>query len=119
MQGKDINQRLVFAANEGELHQVELESIISLVWIRCPRHKWFGRKCVEMAAISAALHFCSGAKAKQRVMELCGIASGEQTVLTSEKRGIQRVKKTEKMIIRAVQNGRTSYKEGYIKDRGG
>ena len=51
---------------------------------------------MEMAAVSAALHFCFDAKAKHRVMELCGIASGAQTVLASEKRGIQNMKKTEK-----------------------
>ena len=75
------------------------ESINSLVWIRCPKHKWFGRKRVEMAAISATLHFCSGAKAKHRVMELCGIAGGEQTVLASEKRDMLRVKKAEKRAV--------------------
>lgn len=35
------------------------ECINSLVWIRCPKHRWFGRKCVEMAGISATSHFCS------------------------------------------------------------
>ncbi|KAL9981996.1 hypothetical protein ACROYT_G010772 [Oculina patagonica] len=51
------------------------ECINSLVWIRCPKHKWFGRKRVEMVAISATLHFCSRTKAKHRVMELSGMGS--------------------------------------------
>ena len=72
------------------------ECINSLVWIRCPKHRWFGRKHVEMAAISATLHFRSGAKAKHRVMELSGIKAGVQTVYASQKRDIQRVKKAEK-----------------------
>ena len=72
------------------------ECINSLVWIQCPKHRWFGRKRVEMTAISATLHFCSGAKAKHRVMELSGIKAGVQTMYASQKRDIQRVKKAEK-----------------------
>ena len=44
------------------------------------------------AIISATLHFCSGAKVTHRVMKFTG---GEQTVLASEKRDIQRVNKAE------------------------
>jgi len=49
-----------------------------------------------MTAIFATLHFCSGAKAKHRVMELSGIKAGVQTMYASQKRDIQRVKKVEK-----------------------
>ena len=59
------------------------ECINSLAWIRCPKHRWFGRKRVEMAAISATLHFCSGAKTKHRVMDLSGITAGVQTMYAS------------------------------------
>ena len=44
-----------------------------------------------------AKHFCSGAKAKYRVMELSGIKAGVQSyVYQSQKPDIQRVKKAEK-----------------------
>ncbi|EDO41956.1 predicted protein [Nematostella vectensis] len=35
------------------------ERLNSLVWLRCPKQRWFGRKRVEMAAVAAALHFSS------------------------------------------------------------
>ena len=49
-----------------------------------------GWKRVEMAAISATLHFCSGAKTKHWVMELSGVAAGEQSVVIAIKREISR-----------------------------
>ena len=73
------------------------ECVNSLVWVRCPKLKWFGRKRVEMAAISAALHFSSGAKkTKHSVMNLSGISAGVQTVHESQKRGTHRVRKAQK-----------------------
>ncbi|XP_048578883.1 uncharacterized protein LOC125560699 isoform X1 [Nematostella vectensis] len=72
------------------------ECLNSLVWLRCPKHRWFGRKRVEMAAVSAALHFSSEATAKNRVMELAGIPAGAQTAAASTRRDKQRVKSAEK-----------------------
>ena len=72
------------------------ECLNSLVWIRCPKHKWFGRKRVEMAAISAILQFSSGATAKHRIMELSDIPAGTQTSHASLRRDNLRVKKAQK-----------------------
>ena len=39
------------------------ESVNSLVWIRCPKHKWHERKRIKLATASATLHFSAGATA--------------------------------------------------------
>jgi len=74
------------------------ECLNSLVWMRCPKHKWFGRKRIEMATISAVLQFSSGATAKHRIMELADIPAGSQTATASIRRDNQRVKKAEKRV---------------------
>ena len=62
------------------------ESINSLVWNRCPKHKYRWPKTVEMAAMSAILQFNDGASAKEEVMERAGIPSGEFTAEISLKK---------------------------------
>ncbi|XP_048590323.1 uncharacterized protein LOC116614896 isoform X3 [Nematostella vectensis] len=71
------------------------ESVNSLVWSRCPKHKWFGRGRVEMAVVSAALQFSAGATAKHRVMSLAGIPPGSSTMKASSRRDSLRVQKAE------------------------
>ena len=66
--------------------------------MRCPKHKWFGRKRVEMAAISAILQFSSGATAKHRVMELADIPAASQTSQASSRRDNLRVRKAQKRV---------------------
>ena len=52
------------------------ESINSLVWIRCPKHKWHGRKRILLATASVTLQFSAGATAKHKVMARAWLAVG-------------------------------------------
>ena len=54
------------------------ESINSLVWMRAPKHKYYGPQRVEMAAIGAIVQF-NGASGKHLVMEKAGIAQGKHS----------------------------------------
>ena len=45
------------------------ESVNSLVWNRCPKHRNRGIKSVETAAASAIMQFNIGAKGRHRIME--------------------------------------------------
>ena len=55
VQGKDVNRRVVYAASEIGDWQVIFqalpknanESVNSLVWVRCPTHKWHGKGWVS------------------------------------------------------------------------
>ena len=59
--------------------QTANESVNSLVWVRCPKHKWHGRKRTELATASAAPHFSAGATVKHEVMAKAGLAVGAHT----------------------------------------
>ena len=73
------------------------ESVNSLVKIRCPKHKWHGRKRIELATASATLHFSAGATAKYEVMVRAGLVVGAGTRKKS-RRDSGRMKKAEKRI---------------------
>ena len=45
------------------------ESLNSMVWVRCPKHKHHGFKAVRCAVASAVCHFHQGAKSRIRIME--------------------------------------------------
>jgi hypothetical protein len=45
------------------------QSLNSMVWIRCPKHKYHGFKVVRCAVASAVCHFHQGAKSRIRIME--------------------------------------------------
>ncbi|CAH3019405.1 unnamed protein product [Porites evermanni] len=72
-------------------------SVNSLVKIRCPKHKWHGRKRIELATASATLHFSAGATAKYEVMVRAGLVVGAGTRKKS-RRDSGRMKKAEKRI---------------------
>ena len=55
------------------------DSVNSIVWVRCPKHKRCGRKRIELATASATLHFSAGATAKHEVMAKAGLAVGVHT----------------------------------------
>jgi len=91
------------------------ESLNSLIWSRCPKHKWFGRKRVEMAAISAILQFSSGATAKHTVMELADIPLGMQTATASMRKDSIRVKKANKRTSEKSKKERRAKRRNAIR----
>ena len=74
------------------------ESINSLVWIRCPKHKWHGRKRILLATASVTLQFSAGATAKHEVMARAWLAVEGQTRRESTRRDSESIKKAEKRI---------------------
>lgn len=80
------------------------ESINSLVWNKCPKHKWHGSKRIGMAANAAALHFSCGATKKHDVMREAGLVVGHHTNRASERRDSGRVKQ-------AVARGQEKHKK--------
>ena len=73
------------------LSQNRNESLNSLVWVRAPKHKFFGPERVDMAAIGAILQFNDGASSKHLVMANAGIGAGQHSRHRSAQKDARRV----------------------------
>ena len=91
------------------------ESVNSLVKIRCPKHKWHGRKRIELATASATLHFSAGATAKYEVMVRAGLAVGARTRKES-RRDSGRIRKAEKRIQDQHKKYRVALRQAKQRD---
>ncbi|CAB3996136.1 Hypothetical predicted protein [Paramuricea clavata] len=74
------------------LSQNANESVNSLVWNRCPKHRNRGIKYVETAAASAIMQFNIGAAGRHGVMKELEISGGYYTKAGSGKKNKKRVK---------------------------
>ena len=72
------------------------ESINSLVWVRCPKHKFHGAKSVDFAAASAILSFNGGSTRYADLMENMGTPAVDVALKIYEKKDQARIKKSEK-----------------------
>ena len=70
------------------------ESLNGLVWNRAPKHHYKVPKSVEMAVMSAILHFNSGASSRHDVMREAGIPAGEFTSEGSAKKDKSRISRS-------------------------
>ena len=50
-----------------------------MVWLRCPKDKYYGAKVVWCAAASAVCHYHSGASCRLKIMERLSIPGGVST----------------------------------------
>ena len=63
-----------------------------LLWSKCPKHKFHGRKTVEIAVTSAIINYNSGATGKYQLMHAINIPSGSHSVTHSTKKDKKRLK---------------------------
>ena len=68
------------------------EFINSLVWNKCPKHKWHHKRRVQLAASSAALHFSGGASTKHAVIEKVGLTVSDSAKMEARRRDSEGVK---------------------------
>lgn len=78
--------------------QNQNESINSVVWARCPKHKHHGPKIVRCAVASAVLHFHCGAASRKRVMKRLSIPAGKFTKRASLLKDKQRLQKADSKV---------------------
>ena len=71
------------------------ECLSSLVWARCPKHKYHGIKFVRYAVASAVCHFHSGAATREKVLKKLSTPAGEHTKRASFARDEKRVQKSD------------------------
>ncbi|XP_028416155.1 uncharacterized protein LOC114539746 [Dendronephthya gigantea] len=74
------------------------ESINSIVWARCPKHRHHGAKVVRCAVASAVCHFHSGARSRENVMEKLGITAEKFTKKSSLSKDRKRIRQADKQI---------------------
>ena len=55
------------------------ECLNSVVWVRCPKHKYHGHKIIRCAVALAICHFHAGASSRVGVMERLGVPAGAYT----------------------------------------
>ena len=67
------------------------ESIDSLVGNKCPKHKWHGKRRVQLAASSASLHYSGGASSKHAVMEKVGLTISDTAKMEARRRDSERI----------------------------
>ena len=92
------------------------ESINALVWNKCPKSKWHGRKRVLMATCSASLHFSSGASVKNQVMLKAGLNVGDHTRKEFKRRDSKRVKQAEARVDKQYKNYRIMRRQAKQRD---
>ena len=73
------------------------ESVNSLVWICCPKHKFHGPKTVKYAAASAVLAFNGGSSRSVRLMEKLGTPAFDAAVKSFQKKDKRRIRKLRKL----------------------
>ena len=72
------------------------ESLNSLVWVRCPKHKYHGPKSVQIAVTLAILSFNKSHRSKIDLMKKLSIPSHKTGQDIWEKRDRKRVAKADK-----------------------
>lgn len=86
------------------------ECLNSMVWIRCPKHKYHGFKSVQCAVASAVCHFHQGAKCRERIMEKLSVPSGSCSNRTFELKDRKRLSKADKQVSKKEKKKRQAIK---------
>ncbi|PFX16506.1 hypothetical protein AWC38_SpisGene19210 [Stylophora pistillata] len=89
----DTTPRIILARCLPSYSQNANESINSLVWNKCPKHKWHGKRRVQLAASSAALHYSGAASSKHAVMEKVGLTISDNAKMEARRRDSERFNK--------------------------
>ena len=92
----DLSESSLLTRCVNGITQTQNESINSLVWIRCPKHKHRGYKVVRCAAASAVCHFHGGTASRHKVMERLLFPAGDYKKAVSAVKDKKRVRKSDK-----------------------
>ncbi|XP_065055580.1 uncharacterized protein LOC135684104 [Rhopilema esculentum] len=75
----DLSDKSLLTSCLDSFTQNPNESLNKLIWARCPKKIYQGRKVVELCTASAATHFNDGASSIARVLQRFHICPGKQT----------------------------------------
>ena len=101
------------------------ESINSLVWLRCQKHKFCGLSVIKFAAASAIMQFNGGYSSFLKVMEGLGTPAGEWAKKNFLRRDLQRISQAErastekeKMKRTFMQKLKAAREDSYLETEG-
>jgi len=129
---KDLGEQQLLSRCLDSYTQNPNESLNKLIWARCPKKIYQGRKVVELCTASAVCQFNDGASSIARVLQRLGICPGKFTnaairkcdarrIALSEKKSSEKVKQRRKK-LRAIKKGLWDLekeKEGEVYQSGG
>ena len=90
------------------------ESVNSLVWNRCPKHRNRGVKSVETAAASAIMQFNIGATGRHGVMKELEIPAAFYTKAGSGRKNEKRVKQANRRVQKKFKAGRQKIRQAKL-----
>lgn len=93
------------------------ESLNGLVWVRAPKHKWYGTRRVKIAVTSAILRFNNGASVRREVMTRVNMFTGIANIAGSAKKDKARVKAAIKKSTDKEKKHRQKIREAKIREQ--
>ena len=96
------------------LSQNANESVNSLVWNRCPKHRNRGMKSVETAAASAILQFNVGATSRHGIMKAMEISGGFHTKKGSGRKNAKRIKQANARVQQKFKDARQKIRQAKL-----
>ena len=123
---RDLSEEQLLSRCLDSYTQNPNESLNKLIWARCPKTIYQGRKVVELCTASAVCHFNDGASSIARVLQKLGICPGKFTnaairkcdarrIAFSEKKSSEKVKQRRKK-LRAIKKGLWDFEKEKERD---
>ena len=92
------------------------EAFNSVVWTRCPKNIFIGRRTFELSLNSAVLHYNDGSNGMQAVLNYFGL-NGKATVVKSierDRRCVEKIMKKSSEIGKKQRKKLRAIKKGYL-----
>ena len=75
-----------------------MKSINGVLWGKCPKTRFCGKRKVELSVAETVMEFNTGAGCKAEILDSLGIDPGKPVIESLEKSDLQRVKNSERKI---------------------
>ena len=92
------------------------ESLNGIVWVRAPKHKWYGTRCIKLAVTSAILRFNEGASVRKDVMTKVNIQTSTANITGSYRKDRERVRKAINKSTEKEKGQRQKIREAKIRE---
>ena len=128
---KSLSEKMLLSRCLDSYTQNPNESLNNMIWRRCPKKIFQGKKIVELCTASAVANFNDGASSITEVLTKLGISPGRHTIagtraadrkriMVAEKHASDQAKQQRKK-LRAIRKGlwdKTKQKEGVLYESG-
>ena len=109
------NDELLSRCVDGKTQNAN-ESIHSVIWARCPKHVFVGRRRLEVAVAVGVGEFNQGARATQRILQDLSLGIGCHTKKYGDKRDGVRKRKAEKACANVSKRRREMRRAAQLRE---